>query len=380
VRVLQVTNMVSHHQLPIAKYLLSILGEENFRFAATKQLDAERQKLGWNLEQQEPWILRPGMNETDRQPFEEWWDNADVVLCGDRMFERMMDRTSRGKATFHMSERWWKAPIGRARLLHPRFLRMSLNFRRLGTSPHFHYLSIGEHSGSDAREVAGRNLQVRRWGYFTALPAEVSPSTRPDDQLSVLWVGRMLAWKRVDTLIKAFQQLVSRQPSARLTLVGEGAECDALKSLATRILPEGSHTFQPAQPAPAILKLMQQHRIYVLPSTGQEGWGAVVNEAMSAGCAVVATRQTGAASSLIADGVNGLTFDAGNWKELADRLCALSEDRELLSRLSREGKTTVATTWSPAVAGERFLQVCEGLLSGSRVPDFTTGPMTIIPG
>ena len=96
-RILQVTNIISHHQLPLARQLASKVGPENFRFAVTEPPHAEREKLGWNSQVNEPWILRAGEHEEDRKEFEKWWDDADVVLCGERRFNQMQDRLDSGK-------------------------------------------------------------------------------------------------------------------------------------------------------------------------------------------------------------------------------------------------------------------------------------------
>ena len=52
-------------------------------------------------------------------------------------------------------------------------------------------------------------------------------------------------------------------------------------------------------PNDKVKELMNNADIYIFPSNGYEGWGAVVNEAMQSKCAVVASQETGAARSII---------------------------------------------------------------------------------
>jgi len=375
-KILQVSNIISHHQLPLAHCFAGTIGENNFRFAATQPPSVERRRLGYEFNQNIPWILRAGENEVDRKEFECWWDEADVVFCGDRLFDRMKSRCDSGRLTFHMSERWWKPPIGIARMLHPRFALKAIRFRQLALSPFFHFLSIGDYSAIDIKRITSFVGRLWGWGYFTKIPDPLPSCVEKEQGYKVLWGGRMLGWKRVDTLIRAFSRLLLERPDATLTLVGDGANRKHLEQLAKKILVAGSYRFLPPMPAVEIPKLMRQHHVYVLPSNGYEGWGAVVNEAMAEGCAVVASRAAGAAKTIIRHNENGLLFKPGKWQELSDHLCFLAGDDFARIRIAQEGQRTIVRSWSPNVAADRFLAVCDALLSHKAIPAFDDGPMT----
>lgn len=378
-RILQVSCIVGPHQLPLARCIAERIGASNFRFAATSTPSLRRLNLGWDFDEKESWILRVSERADDKVQFERWWHEADVVLCGDRLFQWMKERTNNAKLTFHMSERWWKPPFGMMRLLHPRFAIMSLTFRQLTESPFFHFLSIGEYSAGDISRITNVNMNIWRWGYFTATSKALPEYHGDDHGFQVLWAGRMLGWKRVDTLIKAFAILLLNQPASTLTLVGEGKERNRLEKLARKVLKIGSYRFLTPMPTSEIIKLMGQYDVYVLPSNGTEGWGAVVNEAMGEGCLVIASEAVGAATSLIRHGVNGLLFAPGDWRKLGDLLCQVSNDGALRNRLAHQGQCTVAETWSPEVAANRFISICDALLSERSIPVFDDGPMVMIP-
>lgn len=57
---------------------------------------------------------------------------------------------------------------------------------------------------------------------------------------------------------------------------------------------------------------MREHDIFTFTSNKREGWGAVLNEAMSCGCACVVSDLIGAAPYLIKAGINGYTFKTGD--------------------------------------------------------------------
>jgi hypothetical protein len=62
----------------------------------------------------------------------------------------------------------------------------------------------------------------------------------------------------------------------------------------------------------------------VMPSITDQ-WGLVVNEAMASGLPVLVSTGSGAAQDLVAEGVNGYTFDPSRTEELAQQMVALSD-------------------------------------------------------
>jgi glycosyltransferase involved in cell wall biosynthesis len=374
-KVLHVTNIVSPHQIPFARNIAGLVGVENFRFVATEPPIEERFKLGWSSNDFESWILRAGEFDHDRKEYEQWWDEADVVICGERLFRRMNDRLRNGKLTFYMSERWWKPPIGMARMLHPRFALMANDFRNIAKSPLLHYLPMGLFAADDMKRIAGFSNRMWKWGYFTDLPNPLPVRQRDGGNFRILWAGRMIGLKRVDTLIRAFSKLQNEFNNATLTLVGDGPERKSLEKMASKVLNQGSYIFSPSVPAQQVLELMKQHHIYVLPSNGSEGWGAVVNEAMSVGCTVIASNAGGAAATMIEHGVNGLLFKSGDCKRLADYIRLLYNDEGMRHHLAVQSQRTISELWSPDIGAERFLSVSDALLAKRAVSLFDSGPM-----
>lgn len=377
-KILQVTNIVSHHQLPLARELCKLVGEENFLFAATEDFDQDRLKNGWQGEYLEKWIIHPNNSIEEKEKFDKFWDEADVVLCGERLISRMQQRVDNKKLCFYMSERWWKPPVGILRLCHPEYLKMVLNFRRLSKSPYFHYLPTGPFAAKDMALVTSMSERVWRWGYFTEIPnlthniSEVVNSKT----VSVLWVGRMLKWKNVDLLIKVLARLKNEGKDFKLTLVGDGPERERLHRLADKMLGDKYYTIQDFIPASAVPALMAQHNIYVLPSNAYEGWGAVINEAMSVGCAVVASDKTGAGVAMIEHGVNGMLFKSGSEYSLYECLNELINIKFLRDNLGIHARSTFIEYWDPKIAAQRFINLSSDLMNCREVVDYSHGPLS----
>ena len=51
--VLQVTNIFSHHQAPLANALAAQVGSKNFRMVLTDEPDLSRVRMGWCTQQTE---------------------------------------------------------------------------------------------------------------------------------------------------------------------------------------------------------------------------------------------------------------------------------------------------------------------------------------
>ena len=354
--------------------LARAIGEKNFRYVATKPL--EPGVTAWKHEANQAWILKPSEDENDQQEFLKWWKHSDVVICGDRLFGLMTERIESGKLTFYMSERWWKPPKGLWRMLHPGFAKMALQLRKLAQSPLLHYLPMGCYAASDMKQLATFPNRMWLWGYFTALPDPLPNILKRQVPLKILYAGRMLSLKRVDTLIRGFGVLLQEYPDARLLLIGDGPARPELEKLADHLGLRKHIDFQSGLPMEAVWQTMRSSHVFVLPSNGYEGWGAVINEAMTEGCAVVASDAAGSAKTMIQDGVNGLLFRSGNWRQLGELLIRLHQNESLRQQLAVAGQKTITDSWSPTVAAKRFLAVTEALLSQKTPPAYSNGPMS----
>lgn len=159
---------------------------------------------------------------------------------------------------------------------------------------------------------------MRMWGYFVAPSDGAAPrqtGIKPRRAVRVLWVGRLLAWKRVHTLFRAVAACLERFP-IELTVVGDGPERGALERLGRHLFARhlAALTFRHSVSIGEVRTLMRSHDVYALPSNGYEGWGAVVNEALEEGMIVLGTRQAGACATMLDE---RFLFDEGDVQALS---------------------------------------------------------------
>jgi glycosyltransferase involved in cell wall biosynthesis len=413
--------------MPLAKELAKRIGGDRFAYIVTQALDPERRSLGWSVSK-EPWCYQVSGKEEHRDDLELLIKKADIAYFGDRWHPLLYWRLNNSLPCVCSSERWFKPPWGLARLFQPNFFKMCILFVAALRKGKLYYFPQGLHAAADMVRLVGllqgsarccfslpvvsavRNRPVsqlvladevsdevkrqaeqaycldkmRLWGYFVEKPSNALPVSRltqrewptrtRHDPLRVFWAGRLLKWKRVDTLIRAVGRLLEEGGRIHLSIVGEGPDRGRLQRMARRYLTvrdRGTEekkqetsgiTFQPPVQIGVVRQLMRMSHIYVLSSNGYEGWGAVVNEAMGEGCCVVATHESGSAATMIEHGVNGFLFHAGDVEELADTLrkCAQMD----MTSIGRNAKRTINDHWSPDVAAEEFIRFIGQVISG----------------
>jgi glycosyltransferase involved in cell wall biosynthesis len=205
--------------------------------------------------------------------------------------------------------------------------------------------------------------KIWTWGYLTAVPME-TPRIRDNCKTQIMWCGRMLAWKQVDHFLQAVKQTIDMGcKDLNVGIIGDGEEKNNLKTLAMTLGLNKWVNFYPFMQKEKIRKKMQTADIYVFPSNRKEGWGAVLPEAMSEGCVVIANREAGSTLELVQHGKNGFVYENGNIHELASLIkycCEKPAERRLLSL---EAWKTMRN-WSPEEGANRLIQLTGKLSDG----------------
>lgn len=144
---------------------------------------------------------------------------------------------------------------------------------------------------------------VYPFAYFLADAEPAPPSyPAPTRGFRVLYVGGLVALKRVDWLITALAAVAD--DDCELTIVGCGPEEAALRRLAERHLP-GRVRWLGLQCAADVVRSMRDADCLVLPSR-HDGWGAVVSESLMAGTPVLCSDACGSAGVVAASGSGGV--------------------------------------------------------------------------
>lgn len=374
-----VSNYINHHQIPVSNVLYEHLGAE-YTFIQTEPMEEERIKLGWNPKEV-PEYVKYAYEEPElcRQLIMD----SDVVIWGGLEEEEMLrPRLQAGKPVIRYSERLYKEAQWKA--ISPRGLRKKyLDHTRYRNAP-VYMLCSGAFVASDFHIVRAYPNKMFKWGYFpeckeydldALMAGKEEMSAGNGGKTEILWAARFIDWKHPELVVQLAKELKYQGKSFHIAMIGDGElrpkveEMIAAEELEDVISLTGSQT--PVQ----VRTAMENASVFLMTSDRKEGWGAVMNEAMNSGCAVVADRMEGATLFLMKQGENGFWYKDASAKCLADLVGRLLEDKKLRETIGRNAYRTIADLWNARVAAERLLKMCETVAAGKE-PEmlWTQGP------
>ena len=365
------TNFINHHQVHIADELYNVLGD-NYTFVATETIPQSFKNNGYPDYSDRPYLLKAYLDENKAEA-QLLADEADVVIIGAAPDLYIKKRLAHNKLTFRYSERLFKKNYNR--LLFPPFWLYYYNRHTRYRNSNLYMLCASAYTSSDAAKVFAYPNKCFKWGYFTKVEEfdfETSYASK-QGKLDIMWCARFITWKHPELPVKLAKRLKDSGYSFVIDMFGSGEELERTKQLAKELDVEDVVVFKGNVPNSQILEEMRSHDIFLFTSDRNEGWGAVLNEAMSNGCAVVASDEIGAVPYLVKHGENGLTFKSKDVNSLFENVKCLIDNPQERYRMSKSAYETMLNEWSPCNAAKRLLQLMEGLLKGE-VVEFADGP------
>ncbi len=165
---------------------------------------------------------------------------------------------------------------------------------------------------------------------------------------SILYFGRLKAYKRVDVIIKAFAKVHPLIPTSRLVIAGHGEYGRHLKQLAKKLNIQEYVEFLGHIPEDKKSELFSSAWVAVHPSS-IEGWGITVIEANSFGTPVIGSNVNGLKDSIV-QGKTGMLVSSGNVNAFARAIMKLIRNSKERNRMSKEAKQWASTfDWNERV-------------------------------
>ena len=170
-------------------------------------------------------------------------------------------------------------------------------------------------------------------------------SLHHDDQnLNLLYAGRIYPEKGIDTVIEAMIKLVkgNGKRDIKLSLAGSGSVEyeNHLHQLVNQAGLTDNVLFLGWVPPAEMPELLRKFDVLLLPSIWPEPFSRAVLEGMISGLVVVATR-TGGTPEIIVDGENGLLFMPNDPEDLAKKIAHLIDDPESRNQMGFAGRQTI---------------------------------------
>lgn len=183
-------------------------------------------------------------------------------------------------------------------------------------------LAIGRNGPRWFESVGYRPDTIFPFAYFLPDPGIADPATsnRP---VRVSWVGRLEREKGINEFLQALQFV---HTDVSVTIAGAGSERPQVEAFARS---SGFTTYVGTLKMADVPKLLCETDILILPSIStNDGWGAVISEALLCGAAVIATDRVGA-SICLEDPNNGTVVKSGCPAAIASAVDAISTDGRL---------------------------------------------------
>jgi glycosyltransferase involved in cell wall biosynthesis len=172
---------------------------------------------------------------------------------------------------------------------------------------------------------------------------------------------RLSKEKANDVLLRAWCNVLSEVPEARLLILGDGPERAALTRLSQELGVSASVTF--AGQVDDVARHLAAADVFVLPSRFGEGMSNALLEALAAGCACLASDIV-ANREVLRDGADGLLFRSEDPVDLARQLLILLRDDVRRLNLGLAARRAACERYSMVSVVQRYTLLYQTLLAG----------------
>lgn len=368
------SNFLNHHQLPLCQEFFK-LTNGNFTFVATEPIPEERLKLGYyDMNKEYDFVLTTYDNAANEDKAMDLALNSDVIIIGSAPEKYVLERIKRKRITFRYSERLLKR--GMIYAFSPRLiLYMLLHHTRFLNYP-LYMLCASSYTAKDYSYYGAYLNKAYKWGYFPVVNKyhiENLMKRKKGEYIRILWVARFIPLKHPEVVIEVANYLRKQKYNFEISMIGTGPIEDDIKKLVEQKGLNDFIKFKGSMSPEKVRLFMEEANIFLFTSDYNEGWGAVLNESMNSGCAVVACKAIGSANFLIKDNYNGLLYDFGNQEQLNNLVEKLILDTGLREKIGINAYKTIVEEWSPESAAIRFIELTNKLMQGKDV-HYETGP------
>lgn len=375
------SNFLNSHQLPLCKAIIEKVGAENFRFIATTRISEDRLAFGFeDMNETHPFVVKAYESKELLEEAHRLAKESDIVIIGSAPYCFSDDRRDSDKLTFNFSERLFKK--GKWMLLYPPKARRCYHQYTKNRNKSYYVLCASAYTKEDLMYCLFPSNKCFRWGYFTDIRCQNieklfinkdNYKKETHTEVSILWAGRLISWKHPELAIRLAKQLSNQNINFRMDIIGSGVLEQKIKesvinnNLEDKVFVLGPKTSQ------EVRQFMENSDIYLFTSDKNEGWGAVLNEAMNSGCAVVANQEIGSVPYLVKDMVNGLIFKNGDVDSLFEKVKWLIDHPEKRKNIGIKAYETMINQWNASVAVDRFFMLIDSIKNNKPNP-IKTGP------
>lgn len=371
-KIVFLTNYYNHHQKDLSNAMYEYT-KYNYFFIETEKISEERLNMGWGEDQVPEYVLQNYTNQEAYVECQKMIDNADVVIIGSAPYELIKNRLKEKKLTFNYSERLYKKGYQYYKMP----IRIIRHYKKYTRHKNLYLLCASAYTAADFAKSRTFVNKSYKWGYFPEIKRyeNVDMLIESKSHASILWVGRFIEWKHPEIPIRIAKKLRNEGYCFTINLIGTGElEDNICNMIIENDLQDCVHVLGAMKPD-KVREYMERSQIFLFTSDRSEGWGAVLNEAMNSGCAVVASHAIGSVPFLLNHKENGLIYKDGDEKDLYEKVKKLIDDKAMCKQYGKKAYKTINEEWNAQVAAYRFIQLAGRILRGEMNPAlFDSGP------
>ncbi|MBQ2932570.1 MAG: glycosyltransferase [Clostridia bacterium] len=369
-KIVFVSNFFTHHQKPLSDFIYAQEGTE-YTFVATSEMTDECKKTGYAFGNEPEYVKFSYKDEKSFEECLELIDQADVVIAGSAPEKMLKNRIKSGKILVRYSERPLKKGNEVLKFV-PRFVKW--NLRNPKNRP-VYMLCSSAYTAADYAKFGLFKRKTYKWGYFPVVKEEnVERLMEEKEKNSLTWVARVIDWKHPEIPVEIAKRLKKDGYSFEIKLIGTGVMEDEIQKKIEDENLSDCVKMLGSMPPERVREHMEKSEILMFTSDFNEGWGAVLNEAMNSGCAVVASHAIGSVPFVVTDGEDGVVYKNGDMDDLYKKVKWLLDNPEERKRIGRSAYWTMVDAWAPEIAGRRLLKLLEDLTKSGECDFFESGP------
>lgn len=361
------SNFLNHHQLPFCKEMINMLGN-NFKFVATEKIPTERINLGYeDMNDKYDFVIKEYENKDEALLLAK---ESDVILIGNAPNKYIQTAIKNNKLCFRYSERIYKEGFSIKKWLS---LIKNITFRE---HKNCYLLCSSAYTSNDFRKSLAYINKTYKWGYFPEVKKyeSIEKIMMWKNDNTILWVARFIDWKHPEIIVELANKLKNKGYKFNIKMIGIGPLEDSIKEMIYNYNLEDNILLMGSMPPEEVRKEMELSQIFIFTSDRNEGWGAVLNEAMNSACAVVANSAIGSVPFLIKNKENGLIYENGNFDDLYSCVTSLLNNVKTCNKLGENAYYTMLNTWNPKLAAQRFIKLSKSLNTSKKSNIFEDGP------
>lgn len=362
------SNFLTHHQLPFCLEMKKRLGD-NFKFVSTVKIFQWRLDLGFeDLDKKYDFVIRAYESKDMYNKAKKLAIDSDVVIIGSTTDELIEERLRQDKLTFRYRARVFIFPDGFLKTIFNKeklklFYQRHIKYRK---NKNLYLLCANAYGAKDFNLLGLYKNKIFKWGYFLKTNEydinELIEKKQSKEKVQIIWVARYIKWKHPEVILKLAKNLKKQNYDFEIKMLGTGKLINKIKKKISKINLDNVIEVVGQVPSDKVKEYMEEADIFIGTSDKQEGWGAVVNESMNAGCAIVANVRTGSVPVLIKEGENGFTYKT--YDELERKTKKLIENRELRKKIGKNAYTFITEKWTSSIAANSILKLFDSILNG----------------